>query len=92
MAKKDLTQIFATGRLAKGNFGTPKKKDKVKPKTDKELASTRLGKGPQKETAPTASVIGNIAKAITARSNMKESKAAQAKRVAAVKRLKAKKK
>ena len=92
MAKKDLTQVFATGRLAKGNFGTPKPKSKSKPKTDKELASTRLGKGPQKKTGPTASIVGNIAKALSAKSNKKESKAAQVKRLAAVKRLKNKKK
>ena len=92
MAGKDLTQVFATGRLAKGNFGTPKKPAEAKPKTDKELASTRLGKGPQKKTGTTASIIGNVVKKVVAKSNMKESKAAQAKRVAAVKRLKAKKK
>tara|TARA_R110000796_G_scaffold134362_1_gene250131 strand:+ start:8813 stop:9088 length:276 start_codon:yes stop_codon:yes gene_type:complete len=91
MAKKDLTQIFATGRLAKGNFGTPKKPAKTKPKTDKELAKTRLGKGAAKKTNPTASIVGNVAKYLTAKKNKKESQAAQVKRLAAVKRLKKKK-
>ena len=65
---------------------------KRKPKTDKELASTRLGKGPAKKTTPTASIVGNIAKAVGAKRNKKESQVAQVKRLAAVKRLKNKKK
>lgn len=91
-SKKDLTQATSTGRLLKGNFGMGKK-DKPKAKqTDKQLANTRQGSGPAKKTGASASIVGNIAKAIITRSNKKESKAAQVKRLAAVKRLKAKKK
>ena len=90
--KKDLTQVSATGRLLKGNLGMGKKDKPKEKQTDQKLASTRQGKGPAKKATGSASLVGKIAKAVTDRSNKKESKAAQVKRLTAVKRLKNKKK
>lgn len=70
---------------------TPAKKPT---KTDKELANTRLGKGPVKKPNElyTGSLAVNVAKKVMDKKQKKESKAAQVKRLAAVKRLKSKKK
>ena len=67
---------------------------KRKPKTDKELASTRLGKGPVKRPNElyTGSLAVNVVRKVMDKKQKKESKAAQVKRLAAVKRLKDKKK